>query len=495
MTSNKEKHILSKSTFIKGVVCPKALWLNKNRRDLIPPTPATMQFVFDQGKKIGMLARQLYPDGADATPKTFFDYGPSIELTKQLIAGGQPMIYEAAFLNDGVLCAVDILVKKEDGWHGYEVKSSTKPHDIQIQDCALQYAVMKAAGLELKDISIIHLNSDYERIGELEIEKLFKTESVYYLVIALQDEIAEKVNELKRVVTDKNCPDTKIGYQCTHPYTCEFKEHCWKDVPKESILDFTGVRLKERFELFHSGTIRIADLKNWETLKEPNRFVVECHRNAGIYINDEKLRSFMRSFTYPLYFMDFETIGFALPPFDLTSPYDQIPFQYSIHILESENAEPVHYSYLASPDIDFREDFTKALLRDLGERGTVFAYNKGFEKSKLAMLALYFPQYEEQINSVVERLVDLADPFSKRWYYDNKFSCSYSIKTVLPVLAPKLSYKDLPVNNGEVASQLFMQMMMQPEADWSKQRDDLLAYCGMDTWAMVEIFRFLNTIV
>ncbi len=495
MSTNTEKHILSKSTFIKGTVCPKALWLYKNRRDLIPPTPATTQFVFDQGHEIGKLAQQLFPDGLDASPKTFFDYGPSLELTKQLIKDGQPVIYEAAFQHNGVLAALDILVKKNDGWFGYEVKSSTKAHDIQLHDCALQYFVMKESGLELKDMCLIHINSEYERSGEIEPDKLFKIESIYYLVVALQDEIAEKINELKKVAISKISPDTKIGRQCTQPYTCEFKEHCWKDVPKESILDFTCYRLNERFELFHAGTKRIADLTNWETLKEPERYVVECHRNNGIYINADMLRAFIQSFNYPLYFMDFETIRFALPPFDKSSPYEQIPFQYSIHVLESENAEPIHYSFLASAHSDFREKFIRELLRDLGDTGTVFVYNRGFEKGRLNTLSQIFPQYEEQINAVINRLIDLADPFSKRWYYDNKFSCSYSIKNVLPVVAPKLSYKNLPVNNGELASQIFMQMMKQPSADWSAQREHLLEYCALDTQAMVEIFRFLNTIV
>lgn len=489
------KHILSKSTFLRGCICKKSLWLSKHRRDLIPPTPAGKQFIFDQGHEVGKLAQQLFPSGSDASPATHFNYQPSIELTKKLIAEGKRVIYEAAFQHDGVLAALDILVRQEDGWHAYEVKSSTKVHDINVTDAALQYWVMNNCGVELKDISIVHINNEYERNGIIEPEKLFKIESVHYLVLALQDEITEQVKDLKKVATDENYPSVLIGKQCTAPYTCDFKEHCWKDVPQESILDFGMYRKEERFRQYHSGVRRIAEVPNWQELKSPHKFVVEAHINNGIYIDDVQLKKFMEGITYPIYFMDFETVRFAIPQLNNSYPYEQIPNQYSIHVLDNENAEPVHRSYLAEPGKDFRVAFTETLLKDLGTNGTILVYNIGFERSKLNSMALLFPQFESQITSVVERLVDLALPFQKKWYYDNKFSCSYSIKDVLPVLVPDLSYKNRAVNNGDDASILFMAMMQEPDRDWSAERKNLLEYCGLDTYAMVRIFRFLNTIV
>jgi hypothetical protein len=416
-------------------------------------------------------------------------------MCKVFLGRDREVIYEAAFQHDGVLAALDILVKKKDGWYAYEVKSSTKVHDINVTDAALQYWVMKKCGIEVKDISIVHINNEYEKTSEIEPEKLFKTESILYLAIALQDEISESVKELKQVAVNETCPTVRIGKQCTDPYTCDFKKYCWEGVPDESILDFGMYRKEDRFRLYHSGVKRIADVTPWKDLKTPYNYVVEAHINKGIYIDDVPLKNFMESITYPVYFMDFETVRFAIPQLNNSSPYDQIPNQYSVHVSASENLGPVHLSFLADPAKDFREDFTKALLKDLGEEGTILVYNIGFERSKLNLLALLFPHYETKINAVIDRLVDLAMPFQKKWYYDRRFSCSYSIKDVLPVIAPDLSYKNLTVNNGDDASVLFMKMMQQPDKDWSAERKHLLEYCALDTYAMVRIFQFLNTIV
>jgi hypothetical protein len=495
MNSSSEKHILSKSTFVRGAICAKSLWLYKHRRNLIPPTTPGQQFIIDQGHIVGRLAQKLFPGGDDASPATPFDYQPSLELTQKLIAEGRQVIYEAAFQYDDVLAALDILVKKDDGWHGFEVKSSTKVHDINVTDAALQFWVMAGSGIELKDISIVHINSDYERHDNLDVEKLFKTESVYYLALALQDEITESVAKLKKVVARKTIPATPIGRQCTTPYPCNFIDRCFAKVPEESILDFDLYRKEERFRLYHSGTKKIVDVKDWQKLKPPYNFIVESHIYNRFYVDPDNLKSFMVKLRFPLRFMDFETVSFVLPPFENSSPYDAMSFQYSLHTLESDDAEPLHNFFLADPAKDFREDFIIALLADLGETGHILVWSIGFERSKLNMLSLLYPQYEERINAVIERLIDLAIPFQKRWVYDNSLSCSYSIKSVLPFVMPDLSYDNLAVKEGQTASLLFQLMMGEPRKDWTKERNDLLEYCCLDTFAMVVIYRYLNTLV
>ena len=353
--------------------------------------------MFEQGREVGKLAQQLFIGGVDASPATPFDYQPSIELTQKLIADGQRAIYEAVFQHDGVLAALDILVKKNDGWYGYEVKSTSSVKDVNVTDAALQYWVMAGSGIELRDISIVHLDTDYERHGEIDVQKLFKTESVLYLVQALQDEITDQVAELKKVAESKTAPKVLIGRQCSNPNTCDFKDHCWKDVTEESILDFTYYRkTEERFKLYHSGIKRIVDVKDWQTLKPPYDSVVEMHIMRGIYIDPDKLKPFMDGLQFPLRFMDFETVAFALPPFDSSGPYDQMSFQYSVHTMEADSAEPVHSAYLADPSKDFREDFIRSLLGDLGDTGSITVWNIGFERSKLNALALLYPQYGGQ---------------------------------------------------------------------------------------------------
>ena len=496
MSNQLQKHILSKSTFVRGSICKKSLWLYKHRRDLIPPTPPGQQFIFDQGHKVGELAQKLFPDGVDASPATPFNYQPSLELTQKLIVEGSPVIYEAAFKHDGVLAALDILVNRDGGWHAYEVKSSTKVHDIHVTDAALQYWVMEHCGIKVDSFSIIHLNTNYVRSADLDVERLFKVEPVTYLVQALQDEIGEAIAGLKKVSARKTVPEVSIGWQCTNPHACDFKAHCWKRVPKESILDFDYYRkLAQRFELYHSGVKRIADVKDWENLKPPYNHIVEMHIKKGFYFDPYKVKQFLNTLQFPIRFIDFETVSFALPPFVNSSPYDQMSFQYSLHTMENKDAELVHNAFLADPSGDFREGFIKSLLGNLGDTGSITVWNIGFERSKLNMLALLYPQYEEQINAVITRLVDLALPFQKRWIYHYSLSCSWSIKDVLPFVAPDLSYDKLAVRDGQFASQLFQQMMAEPGKDWTKDRTDLLEYCELDTFAMIMVFRFLSTLV
>ena len=237
------------------------------------------------------------------------------------------------------MAALDILVKKDDGRHGFEVKSSTKVHDINVTDAALQYWVMAGSGLELKDISIIHINSDYERqddnsvitfninpgdfdpLDNLDVEKLFKTKSVYYPGRSVAGRNNRTGGQLKKVSERKTVPATLIGTRCTKPYTCDFHSHCFAKVPNESMLDFGLYRKEERFRLYHSGVKMISDLKDWQKLKPPYNYVVESHINKGFYLDPDKLSDFMGKLKFPLQFMDFETVSFALPPFDRSSPY------------------------------------------------------------------------------------------------------------------------------------------------------------------------------
>jgi hypothetical protein len=489
------KYKLTKSTFLRGVNCSKSLWLFEHKPHLLPALTPETKFMYDPGDEGGLLARELFPGGKSAGPATSLNCDLAVELTGKLISEWCPVIYEAAFLYDNVFAALDILVYKDSGWHGYEVKSSTKVHDLHLTDSALQYWIIENCGLKLSSFSVIYINSDFERQGEIDVRKLFKIEPVTYLVQALQDEITDQVAQLKKVVARRTVPNTKIGPQCTSPYTCTFKPHCFASVPKETILDFTLYRKEERFRQYHAGTKQIAQIKDWKNLKTPYNYVVETHIKKGLYLNPDPLKEFIAKFEYPLQFMDFETVSFAIPPLDRSRPYDQMTFQYSLHTIEKEGAEPEHREYLADPSCDFREAFIKSLLDDLGTSGHILVWSIGFERSRLNMLSLLYPQYEIRINAVIERLVDLAIPFQKKWVYDNSLSCSYSIKNVLPCVAPDLSYKDMAVNNGQAASVLFQRIMTEPDRDWSVEREHLLKYCELDTWAMVVIYRYLNTLV
>lgn len=221
------KHILSKSTFLYGCQCPLRLWLHKYQPALKDPIDEAQQQVFQQGTDLGMLARNLFPGGVDASPPDNFQYALSVKKTAEYIAAGKTIIYEAAFQYNGLLCAIDILVKQSDGWYAYEVKGSTKVKPVFIQDAAFQYYVITGAGLELQQMSLIYLNNQYIRKGVLQLEQLFTTAAITMEVKELSGFIQQKSNELLQVVANKLlAPSIAPGDQCSKPYTCDFFTHC-----------------------------------------------------------------------------------------------------------------------------------------------------------------------------------------------------------------------------------------------------------------------------
>ncbi|HIA05249.1 MAG TPA: DUF2779 domain-containing protein, partial [Flavobacteriales bacterium] len=231
--SNIPKHTLSKSTFMKGCQCPKALYLNKHHYELKDEISAAQQAIFSRGTNVGELAQGLFPGGVDASPADYYKFQESVAKTQEFIAAGEKIIYEAAFQFDGVLCALDILVKKRGGWYAYEVKSSTKVSETYHLDASLQYYVITNAGIDLKDISIVHINNQYVRNGPLDIEQLFTIESVLEEVKELVPGHPNKIRQLKKILKLKEVPDIDIGPHCSTPYGCDFQGHCWKHIPGE----------------------------------------------------------------------------------------------------------------------------------------------------------------------------------------------------------------------------------------------------------------------
>src|SRR5258706_13201490 len=230
-----DKHILSKSTFIRGCQCIKSLYLNKHQPQLRDTISVKQQAVFDSGTSVGELARQLFPGGIDASPEFYYDYQKSVAYTRHLLDVDKTIIYEAAFQFDGVLAAIDILVKRDGVWKAYEVKSSTGVREPYLLDAALQYYVITQAGIGLNDISLGYLNNQYTRMGELDVQQLFTVESILEAVKEKQDFVVTQIPRLKEVIAQAVVPMVDIGMHCSDPYPCEFISHCWQHIPQPSV--------------------------------------------------------------------------------------------------------------------------------------------------------------------------------------------------------------------------------------------------------------------
>lgn len=446
-----EKHILSKSTFLYGCQCIKRLWLHKYKPEERDEMDETQAAVFQAGTDVGKLAERLFPGGVDARPADTFSYQQSVADTQRYIQEGKTIIYEAAFQFEGLLCAVDILVKQQNTWVAYEVKSTTSVKDYMYQDAAFQFYVINNSGLPLEDFHIVHLNNQYIRKGDLDVHALFTKVSVKEKILELQEVIAQKAIELKAVVANKKqMPLIEVGEHCDKPYACDFQGFCFADIEED----------------------------------EPDY--------GKAQINKAAIQDFLNGLQYPVYFMDFETWSTAVPEQDGHWPYRQVCFQYSVQVQEKPNGAVKERAYLAEGTHSSSLLFLENLLRDLDKKGSILVYNQSFEKTRLKELALEYPQYEQKIEAIQNRIVDLM-PIFRKHYRLPEMQGSYSIKYVLPALVPELSYNDLEIGNGGDASSAFYDLKnISDLEEVEKVRGNLLKYCGLDTWAMLKLLEKIN---
>ena len=483
-------HLLSKSTYMKGRQCPKALWLYKHMRALRTEADPLKQAIFDSGTEVGVLAQQLFPGGVDCSPPSHMEFEQSVAATEAAIARGERVIYEAAFLHDEVLAAMDILVLSDEGWKAYEVKGSTNVKEPYLHDAALQCHVI-AGSIALVDVSIVHLNNSYVKEGPIDVHKLFNITSVKALVDRELPEVPARIEALKVVVQAPEAPVVAIGPQCDSPYPCDFKDHCWAHVPDHSVLELIG-GVGKKWALYERGIVRLADIPADEPLSVVQRRQVDAWNSGGTMVDRTALRKWLGELQYPVRHLDFETMNPAVPQYDGTRPFQQVPFQYSVHVQQAAGAEAEHREFLGDASGDPRETLLRQLLSDLGHTGDILAYYAPFERMVLRDLARDLPQYATSIQAVLPRIKDLMDPFKNGWYYAAEMNGSNSIKSVLPALVPELGYDDLAIQEGGTASLRFGQLSAGHfGGDVAQLRADLLAYCRMDTLAMVKVLGVL----
>ncbi|MGZ4047917.1 MAG: DUF2779 domain-containing protein [Bacteroidia bacterium] len=490
-----EKHLLSKSTFLRGLQCAKSLYLYKNFIQTRDVVSAEQQAIFNRGNNVGVLAQKLFPGGTDATPAKRSNNLAAVENTRKLIENGAEVIYEAAFQFEQVLAILDILVKKDDRWYAYEVKSSTKISNTYILDASLQYWVITNSGIPLDDISLIIINNQYLRNGDIDLGELFSIKSVKKEVLSNQNLVEEKVMLSKAVINDGVMPDIPIGEHCFSPYNCDFMGTCWKKIPPDSVFDITGIKKAEQFNLYNSGIKTIVEIPEKNDLDKNANIHIQAFKNNAVTLDISAIDTFLNKVEYPLFFMDFETFMPAVPIYDKTKPYQHIPFQYSLHYKKTKDATLEHFEFLAEQGFDPRKAFVESLLKDTESPGTILVYDVLMEKNILNGLKNDFPEYASQIDLRLKRMIDLAQPFQNRSYYHPAMKNSFSMKSLLPALVPDLSYSGLKISSGSIA--MIAYENLQKETDMFKIleiRESLLEYCKLDRLAMVKVFEVLEKV-
>ncbi len=474
---------------MRGIQCEKSLWYSVHKPELEAEISEATQKLFDEGNAIGEKARELEGPGV-LIEGDYWDFTGTHAKTEQAIKAGAKTIYEASFLSDNFYARADILKKVKNDWHLIEVKKATSVKDYYIEDAAIQTMIIEGSGPKLKTISIRFVNNE---MVYPDFKNLFTTEDITVQVRDSISEMQKKVKKLQKIIAQKAEPEIEIGPHCAEPFGCSFKDHCWKKVPKKSVFDLPQMTGKKKWELFEAGKKKITDLdpKDYKGLVQR---AVETTKSKKLFTDPKKIATALAGWKWPLYFFDFETINPVMPRYKGTSPYSQVPFQFSCHVWDkAESKKLSHFEYLHTDAADPRPLIIKAMLDGLRKKGSIVAYNKSFEIGVIKKLAEFDKKNSAALLALCDRFVDPL-PVVRESVYHPDFLGSFSIKYVAPALiGEKVSYSGLSVADGSDAQIAAEQVILGKVT--GKARDeliqDMLAYCRQDTLAMVEIFRWL----
>ena len=480
---------LSKSRIISGCQCAKRLYLETYRPELLEGSDQ-MERQFAMGNAVGEVARQLYPGGILIGAVS--DPAAALEETVSVMqARPDAVLFEPAFSHDGVLIRADVLQPGRQGYRLVEVKAATRPKDYHYTDCAIQAWVMEEAGYPLERVELAVVDSAFVYKEPGNYRGLLARHDLTEAVRPMVGEVAGWVSALRDMMAG-DCPEVAPGPQCHDPYECPFISHC------------AGPQAEYPVTTLYRGGQAAASLREegMEDIRDvpPDRLRSDIQQRqqrvvcSGQAECDPALGEYLRALPYPRYYMDFETMQFAVPIWLWTRPYEQLPFQWSVHV-ESGPGEVRHREFLDTSGEAPMRAFCESLIEALGETGPILVYSH-FEKRILNEMAIRFPELAPRLHAIVARLEDLL-PLVRTHYYHPDMQGSFSIKAVLPTVAPELDYKELgEVQHGGAAQDAYLEMIDAATSAERKQQlaEDLRRYCERDTEAMVVmVHHFQNT--
>lgn len=498
----------SKSKYCNFLHCPKMAWLEKYKpEEKVIDQSANARF--EEGHAVGELAKNLFGEFVDVTTLKedgSLDLPAMIEKTEEEIKKGADIICEASFSYNGLYCAVDILRRVPDGYAVYEVKSSTyepregksdsKPKQSYLIDIAYQKYVLVKCGIKVINTYLVRPNKSFVKQGDIDVEKFFFIKEVSDFIKEEYDKIDANLAQAEPILDSKIEPDSKLSSKCNKPYDCAYWGYCTRCLPEDNV--FTLYNCRKKFTYYEKGILSFDDLlKSGEQITDVQRKQVEFSKKSveEVFVDKVGVRSFLDSLSYPLYFLDFETMQSVIPQLDGTRPNQVIPFQYSLHYIESEGAPLQHKEFLAESGENPLRAIAESLCENIPKGACTLVYYKTFECDRLNELADLFPDLAEHLRSIADGIIDLLVPFQKGYYYKKAMGGSFSIKVVLPAIFPNdptLNYQNLDgVHNGSEAMGIFPKIKDMPKEEAEKIRESLLKYCYLDTFGMVKIWEEL----
>ena len=486
---------LSKSRFVAGCQCLKRLYLQVHEPELAAEADAASNAIIAQGREVGVLARQLFPGGVEVRSEGLDE---AIRATRELTANREvPAIFEGTFEHGGVLVRVDILHRRRDNrWRLIEVKSTTDVRDHHVPDVAIQHRVVRRSGIDLASSCLAHVDRDYiYQGGSIDVHRFFRVRNVTRRVEKLQPTLPAELRSQFCILQMDEAPKIPAGRHCTEPVTCEFYDCCNPPLSDDHILRLPRIHATEVSKLVALGIHSIHNIPENYPLTGRLRRACTSVQTGTPWFSPE-LQNELKGLEYPLYFMDFETVNPCIPRFPGMRPYDQLPFQWSVHVQRGSGEASEHFEFLATDASDPRPAFASALCDALGDRGSIIVYHQQFESQRLEDLALWFPQYSGRIKKIQQRLWDLL-PIIRDHVYHPGFGGSFSLKSVLPALVPEMTYDGMEVADGQDAGLVWESFISSDcgETERQRKRRALLDYCEQDTLGMVRLLQELHRVL
>ena len=497
---------LSKSDYMLYLRHPAWLWLKKHEKHRLPPVDENTQAMFDAGHKFESYAERLFPEGVKLGFNNYQEYKNLVQKTRDTLNNGTKTVFQGRFEAAGITCIVDVLDRVDDNTFDLlEIKSSTKVKPEHEYDLAFQLGVLEKSGIAIRNVSIVHVNNEYIRDGEIEPQKICSVTDVTGAVNRLGQITKDQIQEAFQVLQSEAIPDISPRYvnHLNISNTSWFQDwlEVYKalnpDIDEYSIYHLSYPNSEQIGKLEDAGVEFIQDVPEEYSLRPKQQAQIQTTRSNQRIIEIEKIKEFINDFVLPLYFFDYETLSDVIPFFDGMKPYKDYPFQYSLHIIREPGEQVEHKEYLHQDNSNPMPGLLEQLTKDIGSTGTILAWNMGYEKGINQTMAELYPRHKELLENINDRMDDLMLPFSKMWLVDKNFFGSASLKYVLPVMVPELSYKDLKVQDGLYARRLWTQTIL--ENRYQDHKEEILAalsaYCTLDTFAMVRILEELKQVV
>lgn len=489
---------LTKTDYILYRECSKNAWMKIHKPEIYY-TKELSEFekhIIETGNEVELVARKLFPTGVLIEGRDEL----AQEQTKKLIETKQGVLFQPVFFDNNLLAAVDVLKYNltTEKYDIYEIKASSDvDKKVHIYDLAFQVVLLKACGLHIGDSYIIHLNNEYVRQGELDIIKLFTIQNVDQEIESVLSEVEQDI----RVAQEYLGKDVEPVGPCCCIYKgrskhCTTFNHTNPNVPSYGVHDISRIgNSKKKLEHFiENNEFNLSDIQDIGVLNDAQQNQILTYVSDRVIINHNDIKDELEKLEYPLYFFDYETYPSAIPLYDGYVPYDQIPFQYSLHVLTSPDAELTHVDFLYTHQDDPSLSLAESLQSHIGPTGSIIVWSKSFEIGRNKELATRLPQYAEFFTSLNNRVYDLMDIFTKQHYVHKDFKGKTSIKKILPVLAPELSYTDLEIREGGTASQTWKSLVdgVYKSSEVGEVIHNLQKYCERDTYAMYVIWKVLR---